>query len=247
MATYPSVYKARAVKYEAPVLTAFVPQVFGNVAIEITEVIGAPTQGMGWVFFQGGNPEFPVWNGGVGGSVSDVVWAGPDAPTDKSIELWWDTDEEAPLDPRYLTPSDAETLYLTQAEVDARVSVLLSPAWIAMPLVNGWVNYAGGGFVPAGYRKVGDTVQIRGLISKPSTPISTICTLPTGYRPPLSVLLQTWASWNSSAVRGAIRLDLSSAGVLAVASSSYSLPSGAAVPTLFDHLQLDGLNFSTSL
>ena len=120
MATYPSVYRARAVKYEAPVLTAFVPQVFGNIAIEITEVIGAPTQGMGWVFFQGGNPEFPVWNGGVGGSVSDVVWLGPDAPTDKSIELWWDTDEEAPLDPRYLTQAIADPLYLSQAEGDAR-------------------------------------------------------------------------------------------------------------------------------
>jgi hypothetical protein len=116
--TYSSVYRAKSVKYEPPVLTAYVPQVFGDVPIEITDVIGSATQGMGWVFFQGGNPEFPVWSGGVsgngggGGTVTDTLWTGPSAPTDTSIELWWDTDEEAPLDPRYLTQAAGDTRYL---------------------------------------------------------------------------------------------------------------------------------------
>ena len=93
MPTYPSVYRAKSVKYNPPVLTAYVPQVFGDVPIEITDVLGSTTQGMGWVFFQGGDSDFPVWASGGGGSVSDVVWTGPDAPTDSSIELWWDTDD----------------------------------------------------------------------------------------------------------------------------------------------------------
>ena len=61
MPSYPSIYRAKAVKFEAPVLTAFVPQVFGDVSIEVTDFLDDPVAGMGWVFFQGGNPEFPVW------------------------------------------------------------------------------------------------------------------------------------------------------------------------------------------
>ena len=94
-------YRAKSVKFEAPILTAYVPQVFGDVPIEITEVIGSTTQGMGWVFFQGGDPEFPVWQGGVGGNggtVSDTLWVDEEPPTTTSgIELWWDEDAVAPL------------------------------------------------------------------------------------------------------------------------------------------------------
>ena len=57
-----------------------------------------PVQGMGWVSFQGGDPEFPVWTSGIGGgegggTVTDTLWVGPGAPPDPSIEMWWDTDE----------------------------------------------------------------------------------------------------------------------------------------------------------
>ena len=96
MAAYPSIYRAKAVKYEAPVVTAFVPQIFGETAIEITDFIGTPAAGMGWVLFQGGDPEFPVWSSGLsgGGSVSDVVWVDPSEPG-ADMELWYDTDEVA--------------------------------------------------------------------------------------------------------------------------------------------------------
>ena len=122
MATYPSVYRARAVQVRGASADCLRSAGLRRRRRSRSPTcIGAPTQGMGWVFFQGGNPEFPVWQGGVGGgTVSDVVWAGPDAPTDKSIELWWDTDEEAPLDPRYLTEAVADPLYLSQTEGDAR-------------------------------------------------------------------------------------------------------------------------------
>jgi hypothetical protein len=76
---YPSIYRAKAVQYDGTTLIAYVPQVFGDVTIEITDLIGEVEQGMGWVFFQAGNPEFPVWMSGVfagtafegGGEVDD--------------------------------------------------------------------------------------------------------------------------------------------------------------------------------
>ena len=76
---------------------------------------------MGWVFFQGGNPEFPVWTSGIGGgggSVSDVVWVAPSEPG-ASMELWYDTDDEVPLDPRYTTPEYVNTnFFLVNTELD---------------------------------------------------------------------------------------------------------------------------------
>ena len=61
MAVYPIIYRAKAVQATATKLTAYVPQVFGDVSVEITDFLGPPVAGMGWVFFQAGNPEHPVW------------------------------------------------------------------------------------------------------------------------------------------------------------------------------------------
>lgn len=63
---------------------------------------------MGWVVFQGGNPEFPVWagnlasgaSGGPGGGTggTDEVWIGAEPPADPNIELWFDTDAVPEMD-----------------------------------------------------------------------------------------------------------------------------------------------------
>jgi hypothetical protein len=63
--SYPSLYRAKAVQFDGTTLIAYVPQVFGDVTIEITDLIGEVEPGMGWVMFQAGNPEFPVWMSGV--------------------------------------------------------------------------------------------------------------------------------------------------------------------------------------
>lgn len=62
---YPAIYRARAVRLEGLRLTTFVPQVFGEAPIKIDSFLGSPPvgPGLGWVMFQGGNPEFPVWTG----------------------------------------------------------------------------------------------------------------------------------------------------------------------------------------
>jgi hypothetical protein len=83
-------------------VTAFVPAVFGEEPITIVEAIGSLPEapGMGWVFFQAGNPEFPVWvgaqegggGGGDGGGGTDEVWIGPEPPVSETLELWYDSD-----------------------------------------------------------------------------------------------------------------------------------------------------------
>lgn len=108
MPTYPGLFRAKAVKVTTTEVTALIPQVFGDVAVTITDFLGAPAAGMGWVFFQAGDADHPVWCSGLGGAggggtVSDVVWVDPSAPTDTNLELWWDTDDSLPLDTRYAT------------------------------------------------------------------------------------------------------------------------------------------------
>lgn len=58
--------------------------------------------------------------------------------------------------------------------------------WTNVTFTNGWVNY--GTFQGAQYRKVGDMVQLRGLI-KSGTAGASAFTLPAGYRPPLNIIL----------------------------------------------------------
>ena len=102
MPTFTSIYRAKAVRYSGNTLTAFVPQVFGDQAIEIPHIIGEPV-GMGWVLFEAGNPAFPVWlsealSGGGGGDFDpsllaplDEVFIGSSDPG-TGYELWYDTD-----------------------------------------------------------------------------------------------------------------------------------------------------------
>lgn len=53
--------------------------------------------------------------------------------------------------------------------------------WVAIPMINGWSNYANG-FVALGCRRVGQLVQIRGTI-KGGARGSNIGTLPPGFTP----------------------------------------------------------------
>jgi len=124
---YPSLYRAKAVSIRSGAVDAFVPQVFGEATVTITESLGSlPTApGMGWVFFQAGNPEFPVWSSGLGtGSagngngppvepvvVPDEVWVGVTEPTDPDIELWFDPDEVIPVQRQVVEAKGLVTSY----------------------------------------------------------------------------------------------------------------------------------------
>jgi len=69
MATFPGLYRAKAVKIETAAVTVQIPQVYGEAGVIVTEFVGArPTAvGMGWVTFRSGDPAFPVWHGETGG------------------------------------------------------------------------------------------------------------------------------------------------------------------------------------
>lgn len=71
MSTYPSLYRAKATQValnNGQTIQAVVPQVFGDATVSISMFLGAKplSGGFGWVLFQGGNPEFPVWASGQG-------------------------------------------------------------------------------------------------------------------------------------------------------------------------------------
>jgi hypothetical protein len=157
---YPSLYRAKAVSIRSGAVEAFVPQVFGESTITITDSLGAlpVAPGMGWVFFQAGNPEFPVWSSGLGSGngngdgqgagVNDEVWIGPSAPPGEQ-ELWVDTDEEP--------------------------GAGITTAWKTLTLQNSWL--ADASYQTPQYRKVGDRVELRGQMVK------TAATSPTGQYP----------------------------------------------------------------
>lgn len=61
-------------------------------------------------------------------------------------------------------------------------SVGRTTAWTALTLLNSWVNF-GGSQQTAQYRKVGDVVQVRGLV-KSGAANTVAFNLPAGFRPP---------------------------------------------------------------
>jgi len=62
-------------------------------------------------------------------------------------------------------------------------------AWTAPGYINTWSDF-GSGFQPGQYRKVGDSVEIRGIIKGGSVNFAAF-TLPAGYRPPNALMFST--------------------------------------------------------
>lgn len=70
--------------------------------------------------------------------------------------------------------------YYTKSQVDA----LLSVSWTPLPLntAGNWADY-GGSYATAAYRKIGDTIELRGLVKRTAGVDTVIGTLPSGARP----------------------------------------------------------------
>jgi hypothetical protein len=81
VAVYPSLYQARLTKVGATA-QALIPQVFGEAPVTVGHFLGSPPVGAdsGWVFFIGGNPEFPVWASGTGAGTGPPGPQGPQGP-----------------------------------------------------------------------------------------------------------------------------------------------------------------------
>lgn len=78
---YSGIYKARCVAVTGAQITAYVPQLFGDVRITMQTAIGGyPDAGsFGFVVFEGGDPAFPVWAG------SSVVAASSSSTSDEPL------------------------------------------------------------------------------------------------------------------------------------------------------------------
>lgn len=71
---------------------------------------------------------------------------------------------------------------LTAAELNVMLAGFDPTVWTATSFANGWVNTAGNNQLTE-YRKIGDVVHIRGMISS-GTLTAGAFTLPAGFRPP---------------------------------------------------------------
>lgn len=114
--------------------------------------------------------------------------------------------------------------------------------WTALPLNGTWANF-GSGWQTAQYRKIGDEVQVRGLVvnATAGTGINSIATLPSGFRPVLQQgPLVGWA--NDGTDSGATRIEVTPAGGIFI-SFGFGHPLITTGPIA--HLTLD-LKFSTS-
>jgi len=81
VAIFPAVYRGQAVSINGSTIKALVPQVFGDTPVTVRDFLGVmPTSRTdGWIFFQGGNPSYPVWGGNL--AVGGTGPPGPPGPT----------------------------------------------------------------------------------------------------------------------------------------------------------------------
>ena len=126
-------------------------------------------------------------------------------------------------------------------DITTAMPVGLATPWIAPTLLNGWANL-GAPWQVAQYRKVGDIVYLRGVITNP-TPVATnassgMFTLPTGFRPANYEIAS--ANCAGASGYGAIgRVNMTSAGAVEIVNSG-----GAAAP--HSYTSLSGIQFSVT-
>jgi hypothetical protein len=90
----------------------------------------------------------------------------------------------------------------------------LATPWTGVTFQNGWVNF-GGAYQTAQYRKVGDVVQVRGVI-KSGTVGSIAFTLPVGFRPPAKLQI----GQESNQVHSYVEVDTAGQVIMTLASPS---------------------------
>ena len=105
----------------------------------------------------------------------------------------------------------ADTVALDTTFTDGRYAlaangVTVTP-WTTFPFATGWTDF-GGGYQACQYRKSGDTVQLRGLVTAGAGYTGLLGTLPAGFRPPSLLLVTT----SAGAPDGWARVDIATDG-----------------------------------
>lgn len=119
--------------------------------------------------------------------------------------------QSAPTGPVDRLAGDLADMRKRIAELER--SRIVIPRWIAPTFLNGWTNY-GAGFQDAQYRKVGDDVQVRGLIKDGTIGVSAF-DLPAGFRPPARLIFAVDTATNAHA-----RVDVGTSGQVFIISGS---------------------------
>lgn len=70
----------------------------------------------------------------------------------------------------------------SDAEIDALIDAKLSAPFIAPDYENGWADFSAAAWMPGGYRKLGNKVEIQGMV-KGGANNTVLFTLPVGFRP----------------------------------------------------------------
>lgn len=140
---------------------------------------------------------------------------------------------------------DGHRLSITKLNSGNGPGGLTYTPWTALPLASGWVDF-GGGNQPAQYRKVGDDVQLRGLVKRTSTSVaagvaSDIGNLPAGFRAPTHLIHTVISKPSASvALQGVLIQQLVTGAV-----QYYAETTGAGLGT-DGWVTLTGINFSVT-
>jgi hypothetical protein len=119
------------------------------------------------------------------------------------------------------------------------------PAWTPLTLSGSWTNY-GGGWAPAAYRKMGDKVEIRGLIAN-TVLQSQIGFLPVGFRPPYHQMWDTWLAFPTNQ-RAAVRMNIQANDGQLILQDTFAYPTGTTLtlpPTAVTNLDI-AVSYSTT-
>lgn len=168
------------------------------------------------------------------GGITAGFWLSDDTPTDRAFiglnadgatpmvgiynggnwRLYIDDSGDVSID---TTPNGSYKLYIN----GSLQCTQLGETWIGLTFNTGWGNF-GGGWQNGQYKKFGDLVYLRGVVSRTSGVATLITTLPAGYRPPATLLYAVDAS-------GALgRIDITTGGdvVLATGAVTYAQLNG---------------------
>jgi hypothetical protein len=106
--------------------------------------------------------------------------------------------------PRTWVAGEVVTAALLNTHLRDNLDALGNPAtpWIAPTALNSWVNF-GASDSQLGYRKIGDRVELRGLVKSGTGMGFGIFVLPAGYVPPKTLRFAV----NSNSAFGMLRVD----------------------------------------
>jgi hypothetical protein len=146
MSSFKGTFVARIEDGRQTPLQVKIPQVFQGTNVPLDKWVGPrPTSGEeGYVIFINADPTWPVWLGSQLGTtitesdltaiatpepVNELYWIGPEAPTDDSYTLWYDTDA---------SPAVVGTVHMGFTKTtDGTGQISVSAAELGLSVING--------------------------------------------------------------------------------------------------------------